>query len=188
MPSRYRWKPRSADLQCVPPGAAVYHDLYPLGPAIEGQCRRQSSGKFSWKILDGVAPILLHSGQRKPAVTMPAPCHRRAAENSLMPSSLCPLKVRPAATRTLEDSLFRFVGQCRRPGSQPGQGSPLSRRDRLISMFVKEQEAPPAAPGTQAQTITAFSGRQIQKPAICAFCLCRPTFSTRRSHQNKPSG
>ncbi len=166
----------------------VYHDLYPLGPAIEGQCRKQSSGKFSWKILDGVAPILLFSSQRKPVVTMPAPCHRRAAENSLMPSPLRSLKVRPAAARTVEDSLFRFVGQCRRPGSQPGQGPPLSRRKRLISVFLKEQQAASAAPGTQAQTITALSGRQIQKAAVCAFCLCRPTFSTRRSHEDKPSG
>jgi hypothetical protein len=119
-------------------------------------------------------------------VTMPAPCHRRAAENSLMPSPVCSLNIRPAATRTLED-LFRFVGQCRQPGSQPGQRPPLSWRNRLISMFVKQQEAPPAAPGTQAQTITALSGRQIQKAAVCAFCLCRPTFSTRRGHENKPS-
>jgi hypothetical protein len=166
----------------------VYHGLYPLGPAIEGQCRKQSSGKFSGKILNAVAPIVLHGGQRKPAVTMPAPRHRRAAENSLMPPALCSLEIRPAATRALEDGPVSFIGRRRLPVSQPCQGEPLSRLKRLVRIFAKEQQSAPAAPGTQAQTITASSGRRIQKSAVCPLCLCRPTFSTRCRHKNKPSG
>lgn len=118
--------------------------------------------------------------KRKPLLALPAPRHRAAAIETLMPVAPGPLIIHASAARAA--SRFPALGLWQR-GLRLGLG--LSRGiayDGRVGMFIEMEQAITLASGADAQPIAEFPGKSVKKSVVNSLGLGRSTLSAWGCH------